>query len=114
MVLSPGVAPRVAKMKKVVRTGRLEHPHFQSKRLNQSESVCVFFQCQLASPPCVSFSINLRIGGGQLVAVVGQVGAGKSSIISALLGEMDKLNGTVSLKVGSIECSTCLNSLIAR
>lgn len=36
---------------------------------------------------------------GQLVAVVGQVGAGKSSLVSALLGEMDKLDGDVSLKV---------------
>ena len=33
---------------------------------------------------------------GQLVAVVGQVGAGKTSLISALLGEMEKINGTVS------------------
>lgn len=45
------------------------------------------------------FSLNVNIGRGQLVAVVGQVGAGKSSFISALLGEMDKLNGEVSLKV---------------
>ena len=35
----------------------------------------------------------------QLIAVVGQVGAGKSSLIQALLGEMDKLSGSVSLRV---------------
>lgn len=34
-----------------------------------------------------------------MVAVVGQVGAGKSSLISALLGEMNKMNGDVSLRV---------------
>ena len=33
---------------------------------------------------------------GQLVAVVGQVGAGKTSLISALLGEMEKVNGTIN------------------
>lgn len=33
---------------------------------------------------------------GQLVAVVGQVGAGKTSLISALLGEMEKITGTVN------------------
>ena len=44
-------------------------------------------------------SVNLHIKPGQLVAVVGQVGAGKSSLISALLGEMDKLNGNISMKV---------------
>ena len=44
-------------------------------------------------------SINLNIKPGQLVAVVGQVGAGKSSLISALLGEMEKIDGRVMVKV---------------
>uniref|UniRef100_A0A3B4X872 Multidrug resistance-associated protein 1 n=1 Tax=Seriola lalandi dorsalis TaxID=1841481 RepID=A0A3B4X872_SERLL len=38
---------------------------------------------------------------GSLVAVVGHVGSGKSSLLSALLGEMDKLEGTVAVK-GSV------------
>ena len=38
---------------------------------------------------------------GQLVAVVGPVGAGKSSLLSAFLGEMKKLKGTASLRVSS-------------
>ena len=38
---------------------------------------------------------------GSLVAVVGTVGCGKSSLISACLGEMKKLKGHVSLKVGT-------------
>lgn len=33
------------------------------------------------------------------MAVVGHVGSGKSSLLSALLGEMDKLEGTVTVKV---------------
>lgn len=33
------------------------------------------------------------------MAVVGPVGCGKSSLVSALLGEMEKLEGTVSVKV---------------
>jgi len=33
------------------------------------------------------------------VAVVGSVGAGKSSLISAILGEMEKLHGNVTVKV---------------
>ena len=33
---------------------------------------------------------------GKLVAVVGQVGAGKTSLIAALLGEMEKINGKVN------------------
>ena len=36
---------------------------------------------------------------GKLVAIVGAVGAGKSSLVSAMLGEMDKLSGEVFLDV---------------
>lgn len=46
-------------------------------------------------------NINLRISSGQLVAVVGTVGTGKSSLVSAFLGEMDKVSGRVNTK-GSI------------
>ncbi|XP_030581396.1 multidrug resistance-associated protein 1 [Archocentrus centrarchus] len=45
--------------------------------------------------------LNVNIPEGSLVAVVGHVGSGKSSLLSALLGEMDKLEGTVTVK-GSV------------
>ncbi|ELU04115.1 hypothetical protein CAPTEDRAFT_1666 [Capitella teleta] len=43
-------------------------------------------------------NINMRIKTGALVAVLGQVGSGKSSLMSAILGEMHKLQGTVKAK----------------
>lgn len=43
--------------------------------------------------------LNFRVKKGSLVAVVGQVGAGKSSLLSALLGEMVKWSGRVNVKV---------------
>ena len=46
-------------------------------------------------------SINLHIQRGSLVAIVGTVGAGKSSILAALLGEMKKAHGSISV-CGSI------------
>ncbi|KAK7938450.1 hypothetical protein WMY93_001776 [Mugilogobius chulae] len=46
-------------------------------------------------------NLNVQIPEGALVAVVGLVGSGKSSLLSALLGEMDKVEGTVSVK-GSV------------
>lgn len=46
------------------------------------------------------FSITFSVPEGSLVAVVGQVGCGKSSLLSALLAEMDKVEGHVAIKVG--------------
>ncbi|XKL66878.1 hypothetical protein PGB90_010298 [Kerria lacca] len=46
-------------------------------------------------------NINVKISSGKLVAVVGPVGCGKSSLISAFLGEMYKQSGFVNTN-GSI------------
>ncbi|XP_025986918.1 multidrug resistance-associated protein 1 isoform X4 [Solenopsis invicta] len=46
-------------------------------------------------------NINFHADQGQLIAIVGTVGSGKSSLLSALLGEMDKISGKVNTK-GSI------------
>ncbi|XP_047388734.1 ATP-binding cassette sub-family C member 6 isoform X2 [Sciurus carolinensis] len=48
-------------------------------------------------PPCLH-GINLAVPQGCLLAVVGPVGAGKSSLLSALLGELLKVEGSVSVK----------------
>lgn len=42
--------------------------------------------------------INLRVKKGELVAVVGRVGCGKSSLLSATLGEMTRLKGSVRVR----------------
>uniref|UniRef100_A0A4X2LSV0 ATP binding cassette subfamily C member 3 n=1 Tax=Vombatus ursinus TaxID=29139 RepID=A0A4X2LSV0_VOMUR len=51
-------------------------------------------------PACLH-SLNLQVPKGSLVAIVGPVGCGKTSLISALLGEMEKLEGKVAVK-GSV------------
>ncbi len=48
-------------------------------------------------PPCLK-NFNLTVRAGQLVAVVGQVGSGKSSLVSALLGEMVRVGGRVNTR----------------
>ncbi|XP_074596227.1 multidrug resistance-associated protein 1-like [Brevipalpus obovatus] len=42
-------------------------------------------------------NINLRISEGSFVAIVGTVGSGKSSLLSALLGEMECIKGQVRI-----------------
>ncbi|TMS22599.1 Canalicular multispecific organic anion transporter 2 [Larimichthys crocea] len=51
--------------------------------------------------PPVLHNINVMVPQGSLLAVVGHVGCGKSSLISALLGEMEKMEGEVSIR-GSV------------
>ncbi|XP_063555578.1 multidrug resistance-associated protein 1 isoform X3 [Gorilla gorilla gorilla] len=50
-----------------------------------------------SDPPTLN-GITFSIPEGALVAVVGQVGCGKSSLLSALLAEMDKVEGHVAIK----------------
>ncbi|XP_072205259.1 multidrug resistance-associated protein 1 isoform X2 [Excalfactoria chinensis] len=58
------------------------------------------FSWSKTDPPTLN-SINFIVPEGSLIAVVGQVGCGKSSLLSALLGEMVKKEGYVVVK-GSI------------
>jgi ATP-binding cassette subfamily C (CFTR/MRP) protein 10 len=46
-------------------------------------------------------NINLTIPEGSLVAIIGPVGVGKSSLLAAILGEMELVSGNVRLE-GSI------------
>ena len=63
-----------------------------------TEVVCFLIRC----------SINMNIPSGSLVAVVGQVGCGKTTLLSALLGETEKLAGKVYVKVCVFEFSKIL------
>lgn len=40
-------------------------------------------------------NVNLKINRGELTAIVGMVGSGKSSLLAAILGEMHKISGKV-------------------
>jgi len=55
------------------------------------------FKWDIDSNDSVVKNISLKVKKYSLVAVVGQVGAGKSSLLSALLGDMEKTNGFVKI-----------------
>lgn len=50
--------------------------------------------------------VNLDVKWGQKCAICGPVGAGKSSLLFAILGEMPKISGTVSYKINTLIIST--------
>jgi len=80
-----------------------------NKQTNKLLLFCIF-----AMNYAFLFSINLTVLPGRLVAVVGQVGCGKSSLLSALLGETHKVQGTVNINVscGSFFVATAVTVLI--
>uniref|UniRef100_A0A8C5NTU8 ABC-type glutathione-S-conjugate transporter n=1 Tax=Junco hyemalis TaxID=40217 RepID=A0A8C5NTU8_JUNHY len=51
----------------------------------------------LPQPSCLC-SVTLDITPGSLVAVVGPVGSGKSSLVSAMLGEMENIKGHINIQ----------------
>ncbi|XP_028435648.1 multidrug resistance-associated protein 1 [Perca flavescens] len=48
-------------------------------------------------PSCLQ-RISMKVKTGSLVAIVGHVGSGKSSLLAAMLGEMERRSGSVSIK----------------
>ncbi|KAK7486144.1 hypothetical protein BaRGS_00022610, partial [Batillaria attramentaria] len=56
--------------------------------------------------------INLEVSEGELVAVVGGVGSGKSSLLAAILGEIDCRQGKVVLKQAWIQNETLRNNIL--
>ncbi|XP_077114465.1 ATP-binding cassette sub-family C member 2 [Ranitomeya variabilis] len=58
------------------------------------------FTWEPGTSPAVK-NVNLDIKEDHLVAVVGGVGSGKSSLVSAMLGEMDHVKGSINIK-GSV------------
>uniref|UniRef100_A0AAX7VJX5 ATP-binding cassette, sub-family C (CFTR/MRP), member 3 n=1 Tax=Astatotilapia calliptera TaxID=8154 RepID=A0AAX7VJX5_ASTCA len=83
----------------------LSHDELDPDSVNRSNTVTVTvvngkFTWGKDDAP-VLHNINVMVPQGSLLAVVGHVGCGKSSLISALLGDMEKVEGEVSVR-GSV------------
>lgn len=61
------------------------------------------FQYGANDPKPILEHINLEVPRGQLIAVVGTVGTGKSTLLNALLGDIVKTSGTVTVSVSEFE-----------
>ncbi|XP_077415304.1 multidrug resistance-associated protein 1 isoform X2 [Vanacampus margaritifer] len=81
----------------------LQEDSVERKVVSSSNSISIVngvFSWSKTESPTLKM-LNVCIPDGSLVAIVGLVGSGKSSLLSALLGEMDKLEGSVAVK-GSV------------
>ena len=73
------------------------------KREKDSESAIILKNVNLGwtqNETCL-FNLNLEIKKSKLIAIVGKVGCGKSSLLSGILGEMHKLNDGLMVLNGS-------------
>lgn len=75
----------------------VSHDNTYSSAVNISEGT---FAWEKGTDPVLK-NVSLDINEGRLVAVVGAVGSGKTSLISALLGEVHKVKGHINIK-GSV------------
>ncbi|KAI8613473.1 P-loop containing nucleoside triphosphate hydrolase protein, partial [Chytriomyces sp. MP71] len=76
----------------------LDTSNVQHGILADGNAVCVenaSFKWDASAEDFILQDIHFTIPHGTLTAVIGRVGAGKSSLISTLLGEMKKVTGTV-------------------
>lgn len=96
----PQVSISIKRLAKFLRNEELDFHSVQELPVSDSRSVSISdasFAWGKNDPLCLK-NINITIQEGQLVAVVGQVGAGKSSLCAASLGLMEKISGDISVK----------------
>ncbi|KAJ7004811.1 ABC transporter C family member 13 isoform X1 [Populus alba x Populus x berolinensis] len=59
------------------------------------DASCTWSSSEEKQPNLVLNHVNLCLSKGSLVAIIGEVGSGKSSLLSAILGEMTLIHGSV-------------------
>ena len=77
---------------------------FISKEIEPSLSNIEIF-CDADYQTTTLNNVNIAIPKGQLVAIVGSIGQGKTSLLNAILGEMQCTNGNVSMTGSIAYCS---------
>jgi len=82
-------------------------PHVVDRHISEAGVAIKLENASLEWEPgkTVLKNINLEVKEKELIAIVGHVGSGKSSLISSLVGDLDKTKGTVAVK-GSVALVT--------
>jgi ATP-binding cassette subfamily C (CFTR/MRP) protein 10 len=75
---------------------KLDDTRHDSSTRNSDEAVAASLLTPNVERPALS-NVNLTIKKGSLVGVLGKVGAGKTSLLHCLMGELEKLNGKIRI-----------------
>ncbi|KAJ8331738.1 hypothetical protein QVD99_001987 [Batrachochytrium dendrobatidis] len=87
-------SPKIFEIRNKSKTNQNEATQVDTTNLDSSNNQTDALPNQ--SIPCSTLrNINIQIPRGKLVAVVGPVGSGKSSLLNAFVGEMKQLSGTI-------------------
>ncbi|KAG1678446.1 Canalicular multispecific organic anion transporter 2 [Nymphon striatum] len=100
-ILTPSVAFVSLSLFNIIKKPMWEVPFVIGELIKVSNDVCMengTFSWEKSGKSCLS-NINLNVDQGKLIGVVGQVGSGKSSLLSAVLGEMHLQEGRVNVNV---------------
>lgn len=76
----------------------------------KNKTICMYLFIYLLYNDSIYYRVSVKVKNGSLVAVVGPVGSGKSSLLSAVLGEMEKKSGDVTVKVRLV--NALINALV--
>ncbi|CAL1540698.1 unnamed protein product, partial [Lymnaea stagnalis] len=87
---------RVSMSDKTTYVGQARSMRLQTEKSAVYISNATFHWDRALAPVLKNLDVNIPTG--KLVAVVGQMGAGKSSLLSAILGEMEKVSGDIVVR----------------
>ncbi|CAM9196721.1 unnamed protein product, partial [Ectocarpus fasciculatus] len=93
-------AAEAASSEPLIETPKLRSRSMSNTPADVSGDVCTVADDAATPPPagpCSLNDVNLEVRRGDLVAVVGSVGTGKTSLIHAMLGQMTRVNGKQAL-----------------
>lgn len=85
-----------------VSTRKFTSLNYKQNRSKPKQDITTKAEVKLPKSSFILKNIDFKIKDGELVAIIGTVGSGKSSLVHALLGDLYKISGKISEVYGRI------------